>query len=55
MWPCVFVSVGTAISLVVLMWWTYRKTCSQQVIFLDMFDSESDRSGDSLDEELVEV
>ena len=31
MWPCVFVSVGTAISPVVLMWWTYRISCSRQV------------------------
>ena len=31
MWPCVFVSVGTAISQVVLMWWIYRISCSRQV------------------------
>ena len=31
MWPCVAVSVGTAISQVVLMWWIYQISCSRQV------------------------
>ena len=60
MWPCVFVSVGTAICRVVLMWWMdllpdiLLPAAGQ---YLNLFDSESetDLSGDSSDEGLVEV
>ena len=56
MWPCVFVSAGTAISLVVQMRWTYRTSCSRQVnIWICLIRSPILISGASSDEELVNI
>ena len=55
--PCVFLSVGSAISLVVVMWWTYQTSLLPAAgQYLDMFDLESDHSGaDVSHEEQIEA
>ena len=57
MWPCVFVSVGTAISQVGTDVVDLPDILLPAGQYLDMFDSESetDVPSDSSDEELVEV